>query len=237
MSSGHIHSSSNSTLMTMSTMEMIFFTSTLTPLYSRTWAPTSAGSYVGTCVFLVILATIFRSLFATKLLLEQRWLDRELNRRYIVVRGMAPEAERIAENSDAKNGTLITERGVEEHVKVVRRRVRAVTPWRFSVDLPRAAFVTIMTAVGYLLLDTYMFIYFTYMTKANDSQDAGCHDDEHWLLYVDPWGDLFGRTSCGSVRFNGGALGTTCLKDGCDGMRRFSTTRCWGAVMRISINV
>ena len=68
-----------------------------------------------------------------------------------MVRGMAPEAEQITESTDAKNGTLIMERGVEEHVKVVRRRVRAVTPWRFSVDLPRATFVTIMAGVGYLL--------------------------------------------------------------------------------------
>ena len=157
MSSGHVHSSSGSSssgaplTMTASMMEMIFFTSTSTPLYSRTWTPRSAGSYAGTCVFLIILATVFRSLFAIKLLLEQRWLDRDLNRRYVVVNGRAREAERIAESTVAKSGTLITERGVEEHVKVVRRHVRPVIPWRFSVDLPRAALVTIMAAVGYLL--------------------------------------------------------------------------------------
>ena len=100
------------------------------------------GAFAGTCIFLVILAVVFRALFAGKHVLERRWLDNELNRRYIVVGGIATEA---------KVGTLITERSAEENVGVTRSRARTVTPWRLSVDLPRAAYVVVMTGVGYLL--------------------------------------------------------------------------------------
>lgn len=78
-------------------------------------------------------------------------MDTELNRRYVGVRGVPTEAARINADSEGKNATLISERGVEEHVRVVRRHKRSVTPWRFSIDLPRAAYVTVMTGVGYLL--------------------------------------------------------------------------------------
>ena len=83
--------------------------------------------------------------------MEKRWLDEASNRRYIVVAGRSPEAERISEDSDAKTGTLLTKRGVEETVRVVTRKVRDVQPWRFSVDVPRAAAVTVMVGIGYLL--------------------------------------------------------------------------------------
>lgn len=133
---------------------MVFVTSTSTPLYSMSWKPTNTGAYAGTCIFLILLAVIFRGLFAGKHLLEHYWLDKELSRRYISVRGISTEAERISTDETGKTGTLVTERGVEEHVRVVRRQRKGVAPWRFSVDLPRAAYVTVMSGVGYLLCVT-----------------------------------------------------------------------------------
>lgn len=153
----HVHSSSSSSTsstsqtMYMSMMESVFFASTSTTLYSSAWKPKSTGAYAGTCIFLIVLAFIFRSLVAGKQLLEHRWMDKELNRRYVSVRGVPTEAQRISTDSESKNVTLISERGVEEHVRVVRRHKRNITPWRFSIDLPRAAYVTVMTGVGYLL--------------------------------------------------------------------------------------
>ncbi len=78
-------------------------------------------------------------------------MDKELNRRYVAVRGVPKEAERIVADNENKNGFLITEHGVEEHVKVVKRHTRTIMPWRFSVDLPRALYVTAMVGIGYLL--------------------------------------------------------------------------------------
>ncbi|KAL8697302.1 MAG: hypothetical protein Q9201_007192 [Fulgogasparrea decipioides] len=144
-------SSHSSSGMSMSSMSMGFFISTSTTLFSSAWTPGSTGAYAGTCIFLIMLAVLFRGLAAGKHILEHRWLDQELDRRYVVVRGTPTEAERISSDTDSKNATLVSERGVEEHVKVVRKTRRTITPWRFSVDLPRAAYATLMAGVGYLL--------------------------------------------------------------------------------------
>ncbi len=109
------------------------------------------GAYVGTCIFLIVLGVIFRGLFAGKHFLEQRWLDQALNRRYIRVRGSATEAERIDADPDGKKGVLVTAQGVEEDIKVVATHSRPVMPWRLSVDVPRAAYTTVIAGVGYLL--------------------------------------------------------------------------------------
>ena len=130
---------------------MVFFTSTSTALYSASWVPHSAGGYAGVCIFLILLAIVFRSLFALRAILEARWLDQALQRRYVVVRGRAPEAERIEGDADAKEARLVSARGVEEKVKVVKKEKRGAMPWRFSVDLPRAGLLTVISGVGYLL--------------------------------------------------------------------------------------
>lgn len=131
--------------------QVIFFTSTSTALYSSQWQPTSTGSYVGTCIFLILLAAILRFLFAGKHWLERRWKEQTLARRYIKVRGIPTEAESIDASKDGNYGTLVTARGVEERVKVVTTQVRPVMPWRLSVDLPRALYVTVTAGVGYLV--------------------------------------------------------------------------------------
>ena len=83
--------------------------------------------------------------------LDRKLMDRERNRRYIVVKGKPTAEQVINKDPDASTGTLVTERGSEESVRIVKRNVRAVMPWRLSVDLPRAAFVTLMSGIGYLL--------------------------------------------------------------------------------------
>ena len=137
-------------LMPAAEMAMVFFNSHTTPLYSLAWTPMSTGAYAGTCIFLIVLSVIFRSLFAVKHILEARWLDQAWNRRYIVVQDKTPISEELRRDPDAKHAVL-SANGVEEHVRVVHKTVRGVQPWRFSVDLPRAAFVTLMAGVGYLL--------------------------------------------------------------------------------------
>ncbi|KZF20845.1 hypothetical protein L228DRAFT_249663 [Xylona heveae TC161] len=146
------HSSSSSGMSGMSHMQMTFFSDETTPLYSTGWTPSGTGSYAGTCIFLILLAVIFRALFAFKHVLEKRWLDQALNRRYIVVAGEVPEAERSLNDPDAKTGTLVSSKGLEERVRVVRRHARGISPWRLSVDVPRAGIATVIAGVGYLLM-------------------------------------------------------------------------------------
>lgn len=142
---------SDSTTMSMSQMQSIFYSSKTTPLFSSAWEPKTVGAYAGTCVFLIVLGVIYRGLFAGKHILEQRWLDQALNRRYIRVRGSATEAERIDADPDGKKGVLVTAQGVEEDIKVVATHARPIMPWRLSVDVPRAAYTTVIAGVGYLL--------------------------------------------------------------------------------------
>jgi copper transporter 1 len=67
-----------------------------------------------------------------------------------VVAEKQPVSEQARTDPDLKTA-ILTANGVEEHVKVIHRPARSVQPWRFSVDLPRALLVTVMTGVGYLL--------------------------------------------------------------------------------------
>jgi len=137
--------------MSMSMLSMGFFASTTTPLYSTMWTPNSTGQYAGTCIFLVILATIFRGLLAVKAWKEVAWLDAEFNRRYVTVAGKLPKSERISSDSDSKR-MILTENGVEEDVIVVKKRSMGIRPWRITTDPVRAAMDTVIVGVGYLLM-------------------------------------------------------------------------------------
>jgi hypothetical protein len=131
-------------------MSMEFVNIQTTPLYAAGWTPSSTGGYAGTCIFLNILAILFRSLFAAKHILEARWADQAHQRRFIVVADKQPVSEQYRDDLDSKTGVL-TANGVEENVKVVHKPTHAVQPWRASVDVPRAGLVTIISGVGYLL--------------------------------------------------------------------------------------
>ncbi|PGH04192.1 hypothetical protein AJ79_07170 [Helicocarpus griseus UAMH5409] len=144
-------SSSPAPIMELS-MTMVFQNMQNTPLYSNAWTPNSSGTYAGTCIFLIVLAIIFRSLLAAKSVLEHRWAAAAHLRRYVVVAGQMPEAERVLADPSASTGTLVSANGVEEKVRVVRSLGAETAPWRFSVDLPRAALVMVIAGVGYLLM-------------------------------------------------------------------------------------
>ena len=135
----------------MMAMDMVFQSSHNTPLYSSSWYPTSTGAYAGTCIFLIVLAALLRGLYAGKHILERRWHDKALERRYIRVQGTPTEAQRIDADADGSYGTLVTARGKEESVKVVTQRSRPVMPWRLTVDLPRALYTLLTAGIGYLL--------------------------------------------------------------------------------------
>ena len=131
-------------------MSSMFSTGPGTPLYSSKWMPMSISAYAGTCIFLVILAIIFRFLIAFKSVLEERWIDAELNRRYVVSIRKPNTKERISSDSDSKIA-LLTENGVEEDVMVVRKRMKGTMPWSITTDGPRATIDTAIAGILYLL--------------------------------------------------------------------------------------
>ncbi|KAK2879997.1 hypothetical protein FQN49_000690 [Arthroderma sp. PD_2] len=139
---------------------MVFQTIPATPLFTLNWTPRSSGAYAGTCIFLIVLGVVARVLLTAKSIMDQRFLAAAKARRYIVVAGRSshptstePESERSSEEDEReKRGKLISAHGVEENVRVVNGTDGPpVMPWRFSVDLPRAAMVTLNAGVGYLL--------------------------------------------------------------------------------------
>ncbi|KAF2116929.1 Ctr copper transporter-like protein [Lophiotrema nucula] len=136
---------------TTSSMGMAFFTATNTPLYSASWTPSSAGAYAGTCIFLIILAILLRACFTLKAYLDARAVESALKRRYVVVADQQPIAEKIASDANSATGILTTN-GVQENVRMVQTPVKHIQPFRFSVDLPRAALMTVIAGVGYLLM-------------------------------------------------------------------------------------
>ncbi|KAJ9155606.1 Rrm domain containing protein [Pleurostoma richardsiae] len=144
-------SSSSSDSSTSMMMSMVFQTDINTPLYSTSWTPSNAGTYAGTCIFLIFLSIALRALLALKSFQESRWLDAELNRRYVVVTGKQPLSEQVSRDSMAKRMTL-TENGVEEDVMVLKKKHTHVRPWRFSVDPLRALIDTVIAGIGYLLM-------------------------------------------------------------------------------------
>jgi solute carrier family 31 (copper transporter), member 1 len=135
----------------MSGMAMFFTTSSSTPLYAESWTPSSTGAYAGTCIFLILLAITLRSLVAAKVVLEQRWAAAARNRRFVVVKGQQPQSERIENDPDAKTGSFVGPNGVEERVKYVQSDGKRALPFRLTTDLPRAALVTVIGGVSYLL--------------------------------------------------------------------------------------
>jgi hypothetical protein len=144
------HHDSSSDMSSMG-MVMVFTTSHRTPLFANSWTPKTDGAYAGTCIFLILLAMMLRSLFAVKTICEVRWKAAARNRRYVLVRGQTTEAGRIDQNPDAKVGSLVTAQGVEENVKVVQADIKGAIPFRLSVDFPRAILSTLIAGVSYLL--------------------------------------------------------------------------------------
>lgn len=52
--------------MDMEQMNMVFFTSTTTLLWTKSFAPETTGQYAGVCIFLIAFATILRMLLALR---------------------------------------------------------------------------------------------------------------------------------------------------------------------------
>lgn len=150
MSGMDMSSMTNSSSTTMMTMMVAFQNDFDTPLYSMAWTPNSIGTYAATCLFLIALAAIFRGLFALKAIQESRWLDQEMNRRFVVVNGQLPMHENLSQEN-LKQNMVLSANGIEEQVMVVKKKTTEARPWRASVDPLRAVIDTIIAGVGYLL--------------------------------------------------------------------------------------
>ena len=133
-------STSNSTMgsmTSMSKMMVTFFFSTSTPLYSIGWTPSTTRGYAGTCIFIIILAIIFRCLHVYKPIQERKLRNIELKRRPIIV------SDKKNDDEGATTGNNDDGAGNESGEKY--------WPWRWRADVPRALLDTVTACVGYLL--------------------------------------------------------------------------------------
>lgn len=131
-------------------MMAVFQNSMATSLFSEAWTPRTTGTYAATCIFLIAFSAIFRGLLALRNWQENRWIDAEMKRRYVVVAGQGTLAERVSNDSMAKH-MVLSNNGVEENVMVVQRHGAEGRPFRLSVDPIRAVLDTVIAGVGYLL--------------------------------------------------------------------------------------
>lgn len=115
-------------MMSMGDMMMVFFTSTKTPLYSEAWTPNTSGQYVGTCIFLIVLAAIFRGIIAVRANFEAILTAWTYRRDTSLLRAEPEDAE-------AKWKILATPK----------------RPWSINEALARAILDTILAGVSYLL--------------------------------------------------------------------------------------
>lgn len=114
--------------MSMADMAMVFFTSTVTPLYSNAWTPNNAGQYAGTCIFLIILPVIFRAILAVR-----------FNLPAILARTTAWHETDILRHSSDESGDW------KEAIQQVHR------PWSINEALLRATLDTLLAGVSYLM--------------------------------------------------------------------------------------
>ena len=115
-------SGSDSGMMDMSGMMMVFFTATTTPLYSVSWKPSSTGQYAGTCIFLIALAVAMRALVALRVNFLGAWDTHSFRR-----------------GADAFDGA------------VRESRPNASRPWRINEAAARATLDLVLAGVSYLL--------------------------------------------------------------------------------------
>ncbi|EWZ78567.1 hypothetical protein FOCG_18073 [Fusarium oxysporum f. sp. radicis-lycopersici 26381] len=169
----------------------MFSTGPGTPLYFSVWTPISVDGYAGTCIFLIVLGVILRSLVAAKSVLEKRWIDAELHSQYVVVK-RTPSNECISSDLESTKG-LLTENGVEKDVIVVQRHMEGARPWRITIDGPRAAIDTVIAGV-FIVLDHAVYHadecrLFPLHPQWHFPWESGCRE----VRRLDTWGRKFAR--------------------------------------------
>ena len=134
-------------------MDMVFFTATDTTLFFSWWKPSSEAQYAGSCIFLILLATISRTLLAGKYLLEQIWLHRVRERKVLIADDQMPLTKQNGNESSPSNEMLASDDvGYDERPDNVKSP--PLLHRHISIDLFRALYVTLIASVGYFLYDS-----------------------------------------------------------------------------------
>ncbi|KAK9462315.1 Ctr copper transporter family-domain-containing protein [Lipomyces oligophaga] len=141
-SSMDMSSTSSSMDMSSSSMSSMAFHSNVGDyLFASGWTPSTHGQYAGTCIFLIVLAMIYRLQTVFKSRLQSYLLQRAR------FNALTPSTEDVELSSGEKS--LAVYRPTPPRSLFDFSNVR---PWRVSVDVPLAILQLIMAGTSYLLM-------------------------------------------------------------------------------------
>ncbi|KAH7024618.1 Ctr copper transporter [Microdochium trichocladiopsis] len=138
-------------------MAMVFFQSVTSPLFSKAWTPADPGAYAGTCIFLIVLATVHRILIALRniyfcsAVLSDPRRTKELS-------GGSGNGGADCCNSNGPDDDAVVGPGYRRHLGrregfwAALRRARRSCPFRTSTETARAVAEVVISGVGYLLM-------------------------------------------------------------------------------------
>lgn len=156
MPTGSSTTMSNSSMpMSMEDMSMVFFHSTMTPLWSSAFTPKNAGQYAGVCIFLIALTTVFRILLALRI-------------NFFAIIDAAKRR---------RSGGLLEPTYKNESDPPLR-------PWRADETVMMAGMDVVIAGISYLLYVSVKNAKLD-ENADRISQDACGYDDECWLLSFD----------------------------------------------------
>ncbi|SMQ55595.1 unnamed protein product [Zymoseptoria tritici ST99CH_3D7] len=120
---------SGHSMMSMANMIMTFFTSRSTPLYAESWTPNTTGQYVGTIIFLIVLAAIFRAIVVLRVNFDglMAWYT-------------------------YRRETSMLRKDFEGEDAGLRSNIQKGRPWNINIALARACLDTILAGTSYLLM-------------------------------------------------------------------------------------
>ncbi|KAK7985581.1 hypothetical protein PG996_005183 [Apiospora saccharicola] len=124
--------------MDMSQMAMVFFQSVTSPLFAKAWTPAGPGAYAGTCIFLIVLATLHRVLIAVRNLV------------FVTV----PPGHQKLDLTDEEEAAYRRRYGGTGADSVLARIRRALhdNPFRMATETARAFSEVVIGGMGYLLM-------------------------------------------------------------------------------------
>lgn len=127
-------------------MAKVFFQSATTPLLFDFWKPRNAGEYAGTCIFVVVLATVTRLLFAIRSTPEHTDSERprrHQGHRYQLQPRQAPE--QVQEENGDETASSMKENywDWKNDSRLASRRILS--------RLACAASETVLAGLGYLM--------------------------------------------------------------------------------------
>ncbi|KAK9314148.1 Ctr copper transporter family-domain-containing protein [Lipomyces starkeyi] len=144
MSSTSMPTSTDESMSMSSMSSMSFHTSIFDFLFSRGWTPSSRGQYAGTCIFLIVLAVIYRMTHVLK-----HRTERYLNAR---ARQLARNIATAHLNMDLNAGSFEKSAGEATTEPERPLQFRNVRPWRVSMDIPLSLIQLVLSGVAYLLM-------------------------------------------------------------------------------------